>query len=468
MKNKLWLVTLLLPVLIMLMSGFASSAESQSSFKVPEYTKFVMKNGLTVYLMEQHEVPLIYASCVFPAGAIKDGARHGLAFLTADGLLFGTKNYTKKQIEETLDYIGASYSTYTAKEYSQLDLSFVAKDQDTVFPIMQEIITAPVFDRDEFDKRKTRMLMELQQAKERPQSVIRSYFDKFIYADNPYGNPAEGTNNSVSALEVTDLNNFYDQHYTPSGSALVLVGDFDSKNMKSKVEKLFNNWKAKSEPIPPQQVRMPVITRSRVLLVNKDDTSETRFYIGGYGIKRSNPDYVAIQVINTILGNRFTSWLNDELRVKRGLTYGVRSFFRPYKTTGLFAISSYTGNETTIEALDVALEVLNRLHTRGVDEATLNSARNYIKGQFPPQYETAGNLAELLTAMFIYDFDESFINDFQTNVDKLTVEKSQEIIAKYFPKENLQFVLIGKASELRDKVGKYGTVTEKEIKEDGY
>ncbi|HPG41196.1 MAG TPA: pitrilysin family protein [bacterium] len=468
MKKNVFVIAFMLPVMLLFLTGFAQPAESQSSFKLPEYTKFVMKNGLTVYLMEQHEVPLIYATCVFPAGAVKDGNRYGLASLTADGLLFGTKNYSKKQIEETLDYIGASFSTFAAKEYSQLDLSFVAKDQDTVFPIMQEIITAPVFDRDEFDKRKTRMLMELQQAKERPQSVIRSYFDKFIYADNAYGNPAEGTNSSVTAIQVQDLQNFYNQHYTPAGSALVLVGDLDSKAMKEKIEKMFHNWTAKSQPIPAQQVRMPVLTRSRVLLVNKDDATETRFLIGGYGIKRSNPDYVAIQVINTILGDRFTSWLNDELRVKRGLTYGARSFFRPYKTTGLFAISSYTGNETTFEALDVALEVLNRLHTQGVDEATLSSARNYIKGQFPPQYETSGSLAELLASMFIYDFDEAFINDFQANVDKLTVEKSQEIITKYFPKENLQFVLIGKASELRDKVSKYGSVTEKEIKADGY
>ena len=205
-----------------------------------------------------------------------------------------------------------------------------------------------------------------------------------------------------------------------------------------------------------------------MLLVNKDDSSETTFMIGGKGVAWNNPDIVQIDIINTILGGRFTSWLNTELRINSGLTYGARSNFPHYKYNGTFYAYSFTGTENTVEAIDLALQVLDRLHKEGINQETLTSAKNYMKGQFPPDYETSGALADLLTTMFFYGLDDSYINDFEKNVDAMTVEKAKEIIAKYFPREDLQFVLIGKADEIRDMVSKYGKITEKSIEEDGY
>ncbi|NQT25004.1 insulinase family protein [candidate division KSB1 bacterium] len=437
-------------------------------FKLPEYTTFQLDNGLTVYLMEQHEVPLIYMSVVFPAGSVYDGEQSGLASFTADGLLFGTKTHTKQQIEETLDFLGASFETSATKETGEISMSFMSKDQDQVLPILKEIICDPVFEELEFEKRKVRLLTELELAKEQPRSVIGSYYNKFLYGDHPYGNPQTGTKTSAESLTTQDLKDFYTSNYLPSVGAIAVVGDFKSKAMKKNIQDLFSGWTSNTKPAKLVYGEIPNLDEVRILLVNKDDATETRFLIGQFGIRQSNPDFVPVQVINTILGGRFTSWLNDELRVNRGLTYGARSMFRKFKESGTFAMYSYTRTEKTEEAIDVSIEVLGKLHKEGVDEATLISAKNYINGQFPPDYETSGALANLLTEMFVYGFDESFINDFQNNVTSMTVERAREIIATYFPKENLQFVLIGKADEIRDMVKKYGELSEKEIKDDGF
>jgi len=437
-------------------------------FKLPQYERFVLDNGLTVYLMEQHEVPLIYVCAVFPAGSVKDGGSYGLAALTADALLFGTGKYTKSQIEETLDFLGASYATSASTEEASVTMSFINTDQDRVFPILKDVIVNPVFDAAEFDKRKTRLLLELERAKERPSRVIGAYFNKFLYEDNAYGNPASGTRTSVSNITNDEVKAFYLANYIPAESAVAIVGDFETKKMKKKVQQLFGDWRREGSSSEVRSGQTQSFGSNRVLLINKEDATETRFRIGSFGIKRSNPDFVPVQVVNTILGGRFTSWLNDELRVNAGLTYGAFSFFATYRNSGIFAMNSFTPTETTIEAIDLALEVLDRLHEKGIDEETLTSAKNYIKGQYPPLYETAGSLAELLTSMFIYDFDESFINEFQNNVDQMTVEKSREIVNRYFPRENLQFVLIGRASEIRDVVGRYGRITEKEITAEGF
>jgi predicted Zn-dependent peptidase len=437
---------------------------------LPEYENYILENGITLYLMEQHEVPLIYISAIFPAGAVWDENKSGLAAFTADALLFGTKNYTKKQIEETFDFLGADISSSAGKEGAVITISFKKSDLEKVLPVFVDVITNPTFPQAEFDKRKKRWLNELEQTKESPRRVIGSYFNKFIFGSNVYGNPVSGSESSIKELNRNDLQGFFGMHYRISKLGIAVVGDISTGEMKNKIEGMF----PRTPSLEPLNLTTDVnkdiksFIKSNLLLVDKDDSRETTFLIGGYGVPWNNIDITQIQVINTILGGRFTSWLNDELRVNAGLTYGAGSRFRNYKNAGTFYISSFTATETTIEAIDLALEVLARLHTEGVDEATLTSAKNYIKGQFPPRFETSGDLADLLTRMYFYGLDDSYINDFEKNVDEMTVENANEIITKYFPKENLQFVLIGKADEIKDKVNKYGEVTEKKITDDGF
>jgi predicted Zn-dependent peptidase len=453
--------------LMFVQTGIAQN--SQSEFKLPTYVKFTLANGLTVYLMEQHEVPLISVSAIIPAGAIYDGEKSGLANLTASGLLYGTKSYSKSKIEEELDFIGADLNTYASKESAAISSKFASKDSDKVFPILKELLMDPAFDAVEFEKEKKRVLSGLEQSKLSPRNVINAYWDKFMYGSHVYGNPVSGSPETVAKINASDLKAFYSNNYGPRGSAIAIVGDFDARAMKALITKMFGAWKntgisatnLASNPIKPMDA-------ARVLLVNKEDARETTFLIGGLGIRRDNPDYVAVEVINTVFGGRFTSWLNDELRVNSGLTYGARSNFNSLKNSGTFSISTFTAVNTTQPTLEKAMQVLDSLHVHGIDENTLASAKNYVKGQFPPRYETAGQLANLLTQMFWYGFNESFINNFQNNVDGLSLAKSKEIINKYFPKDKLQFLLIGKSADIKKIAEKYGSVIEKDIKADGF
>lgn len=445
----------------------AVSAKAQvGTFSLPAYEKMTLGNGLTVYLMEQHEVPLINVSVILPAGAIYDGDQSGMASLTAASLMHGTKTRSKNKIEETLDFIGATVDTYAGKESAGISAKFAAKNKDTVLAILKDILIHPIFDAAEFEKEKKRTLVGLEQAKESPQQVIGSYYHQLMFGSHAYANPVSGRTTTVAKLKSEAIRKFYKTYYIPNGSAIAVVGDFATKDMKAQLTRLFASWP--KGPLPANVADKPIekATASRVLLVNKDDAKETTFYIGAPGISRNNPDFVAIEVINTVLGGRFTSWLNDELRVNTGLTYGARSGFTPLKHGGTFQVSTFTATKNTEAAIDKALEVVNRLHKTGIDEHTLTSAKNYVKGQFPPKYETSAQLAGLLTQMFWYGFDESFINNFQKIVDDLTTEKAKAIIARYFPKENLQFVMIGKAADIRKIAAKYGKVAETEIRED--
>jgi zinc protease len=463
-KNQVFTVVLCLFLLVF----SKHNVFAQKSFQLPTYEKFKLSNGLTVYLMEQHEVPVINVSTIIPAGAIYDKDQKGLASLTANNLLFGTKNLSKSQIEEELDFLGASINTYANKEFAALTANFAAKDQDKVLKIIKEVLTKPVFNEIEFEKEKTKVLKDLERDKESPRAVIGNYWDKFMYGNHPYGNPVSGEISSIKNLNAADVKEFYKKNYGPSASAIAIVGDFNSKAMKAKITKMMNSWTKNASPADDLNIPFPDLNKSRVLLVNKEDARETTLLIGAKGVSRNNPDYEAIELVNTVLGGRFTSWLNDELRVNSGLTYGANSRFVSLKNNGTFYVSTFTANATTKPTIDKALEVLKKLNDIGLDGNTLISAKNYVNGQFPPRYETSGQLAGFLTQMFWYNLNDSYINNFVNKISSLTLEDTKKIISKYYTFPNLQFVLIGKSEDIKNIAKEYGEVIEKEIKSDSF
>ena len=442
------------------------------SFKMPSYESYQLANGLTVYLMPQKEVPLITIDAAIKVGSVND-MLGGEARLTAKSLMLGAGQWSKSELEQNIDFMGASLKTNAGKEGSAIRSDFLAKDLDKMLPIIKAVLLEPSFnnkkfDSKEFTKLKQREIAGLGQAKESPRNVIGRYFDRMIFADTPYGKPSSGNSDSLKKLDVTKLKAFYNAFYQPQNAAISVVGDFDVKQMKAKLDATFGAWKSTSKVQQPNLVALPKPTKSNVLLVNKGDAIETTFLIGGKGIRFDNKDRVGLTVVNTILGGRFTSWLNDELRVNAGLTYGARSAFVPYAKDGIFRISTFTKEATTKEAIDLAIKTYSRLWEQGIDQATLDSAKAYVKGQFPPRYETSGQLAKLLGDMYLYGFDDSYINDFQAKVDGLTLDETKRLVNQYFPKDNLQYVLIGNAEKVAPIAKQYGDVTQVDIKAVGF
>lgn len=455
--NKL-LISVVSTVL-MSITSFASAVD----FKLPKYEKMVLKNGLTIYLMQQDEVPLVDVVAIVKAGAVSD-TKAGLAQVTASNLLLGTKSLDRQAFQEKLDFIGAQTSSSATLEYTVMSASLASKDIDTVIPILRDALLNPAFDQVEFAQQKSRYLANLERQKESPRSKVGQFFNALLYGDHAYANSVSGTVDSVQTIELDDVKTFHKQWFSPRNSAVIVTGDIDPKDMAKKLKVLFGEWEGEKVLANVNSI-LPVPKEATVLLVNKSDATESTFLIGGPGIKRSNPDFVAVSVVNTILGGRFTSWLNDELRVNSGLTYGARSSFSSNKDGGSFAISTFTKTETTTEAIDLALKTYARLWEQGIDAATLDSAKAYVKGQFPPRYETSSDIAFLLAEMFVYEFDESFIDTFTQQVNKLTVERSKDVIANYFPKQKMQFVIVGKAADIKERVKQYGKIIEVDIKD---
>jgi predicted Zn-dependent peptidase len=230
--------------------------------------------------------------------------------------------------------------------------------------------------------------------------------------------------------------------------------------MEKQLTGIFAAWPAKTVPAVAVPDAPPVAGR-KLLLVDKPDSTQTYFRIGNVGIKRTNPDRVLIEIVNTLFGGRFTSMINTELRIKSGLTYGTNSGFSEWKAKGPFFISSYTRNASTEKALDMTLDVLKRLHEKGISEDDLKSAKAYLKGQFPPEIETADQLAGVLSELIFNGLDEREIDTYYARIDAASMADINRVIKQYFPLDNLVFVLVGKGSEIEAIAKKYAPLVDR-------
>lgn len=447
----------------------APSFAQESSLKLPPYKKVVLKNGMTVLLMEQKEVPLVSFDVIVKSGSVADPAgKEGVASLTAGLLRKGTKKRTADQLSNELDFIGGTLGAGSTHDYSNASAEFVKKDLPKGLDLLSDVLLNPVFPVAEVKKLQAQRIDAIKAAKDEAQGVIGNYYNAYLFGAHPYSRPTDGTETSLAGITRDDIAKFYATYYTPSNVILAAVGDFDAGEMERLLNEKFGAWPSK-QTTPVSLPEITPATGKRLLLVNKPDSTQTFYRIGNVGVARTNDDRVFIDVVNTLFGGRFTSMLNTALRIKSGLSYGAGSRFDLRKSQGPFFINTYTKNETTEKAIDMTLDVLNQLHEKGITEEELKSAKAYIKGQFPPRIETSDQIAALLAQLEFYGLDERDVNDLYSKIDSMTLDDARRVIKQYFPRESLVFVLIGKSDEIQKLAKKYApNVETKSITTPGY
>jgi zinc protease len=422
---------------------------------VPPHEKLVLKNGLTVLLLEKHGVPLINVFALVKTGAAGDPpGQEGLAAATAGLLRKGTATRTAQQFAADLDYIGGTLEADAGSDFTGISAEFLTKDLARGVDLIFDALTHPTFPQAEVEKFVAQGLDGVRAEKDDPHSALLPYYDGYLYGTHPYGRPAGGNEISLKRIGRDAVATFYKANYAPGNTILAVSGDFRAAELRGKLVEIAERWPARSV----NGVKIPATVPAkgkRLLLIDKPDATQTYFAIGNVGIAEGDPDRVAILLVNVIFGGSFTSLLNEALRVESGYTYGAESVFDAWKVPGPFAIVSFTKNETTTPAIDLALQVLEKLHKNGVTQEQLASAKNYIKGQFPPTIETSKQLAQLIATNEFYGLGDDEVNQLEARLDAVTPEIARQVIHKHFPLENLVFALIGDASAIAPAVKKY-------------
>jgi predicted Zn-dependent peptidase len=461
---------LLMAMIVVAAVTAVATLEAQTGgLKLPPHERLKLPNGMTLLLMERHELPLVSFRAIVNAGAVADpSGQEGLASLTAALLRKGTRTRTADQFSAQLDFLGGQFNASVAADYASISAQFMKKDVGTGLDLLADALENATFPQEEVSKLIQQRVDGIKADKDQALAVLPRYFNAYLYGRHPYGRPKDGDEKSLPGITREAIVKFHLAAYTPGNTILAVVGDFDRSEMERMLSQRFGPWGAQAA----SAIAVPDaadIQGKRLLLVDKPDATQTYYSIGNIGVARTNPDRVPLWVVNTVFGGRFASMLNTELRIKSGLTYGADSYFDERKSRGPFVISTYTRTATTEKAMDMTLEVLKRLHEKGIAQEELELAKSYIKGQFPPTIETSGQLASQLAQLEFYGLDEREINDLYPKIDAMTLADAQRVIHQYFPLDNLVFVVIGKAAEISSVVRKYAPqVDTRSITEPGF
>lgn len=436
----------------------AAALAAQTAVRLPEYTRAVLDNGVTLALAPQPGVPLISVAVVVKGGAESDPAGlAGLAQTTAELLRRGAGARTAERFSEDLDFIGASYSAEVDEQSTAVFMEFLAKDADRALELLADAVLRPAFSEAEVKKALSESVEQAKAAKDSPMAAGPLYYRTFFFGpQHPYGHPTGGDEISLPKIRRADITAYHARMYTGANLIVTAAGDFDAAAMRDRLAKAFGAAPAGKAYAWQKDRPLPAGTAARLLLVDKPDATQTYFWIGGPGIHRTHPDRVAVWIVNTLFGARFTSMLNDELRVNSGLTYGAVSRVDENRLTGRVSIFSYTRSEDTVKAIDMALDVLKRLREKGVSPEQLASAKAYLKGIFPTEeLETPDQIAGALAELELFGLPRAEIDDLFARVDAVTMEQANAAIQKRFGAGALTFTLVGPAAKIRNEVKKY-------------
>jgi predicted Zn-dependent peptidase len=425
--------------------------------KLPPFSKKVLANGATLIVIEKPDVPLVTLRAIFRGGGEAVApAQAGLAPLTAELLRRGTAALPAGQINEQLDSLGAQLQTSSEPGSTVVTLEYMKRNQDASLALFEQILLKPAFPEAEFTKTRAQAVDRAKSAKDNPGQAINLYWDPFFYpAAHPYHAPLSGDELTLASITRDHVLAYHKANFTGRNLILIASGDLAASTLGPRLEQLASALPAGEAHKPPAAA--PVKFDSpRLLLIDKPDATQTYFMIGWPGLARTDRDRTAVQVINTLFGGRFTSMLNDELRVNSGLTYGARSRFEEERLPGSVYISTYTKVESTVQAIDIALGLLTRLRDKGISAEQLLSARNYIKGRFPTeQLETAEDVAAVLGEIELFGLNKGEIDDYFSRLDALNLDQANAAARKWYRNDNLQFLLIGPAAKIQGQVKKY-------------
>ncbi|MGD0137122.1 MAG: pitrilysin family protein, partial [Bryobacteraceae bacterium] len=383
--------------------------------KLPQYTKETLPNGATVMMSPRTGVPLVYFRVLVKGGVESDPAdKAGLANVTASLLRRGTAKRSAEQFAEELDFLGGSFNAgFDGQLGSATAISseFLSKDFDAGLDLLSDAILHPAFTESEVKKELARRVDGAKSVKDNAQASIGSYFRAAFFGPrHPYGRPPDEI--TYAQLERKDIAEYHSKLYCGNNMMIIVTGDFDPAAAKGKLAHVFGaapTGTAYSREgsfylfmVDPWQAN-PLRKLPLVYLIDKPDATQTYFQIGHYGIDIKNPDRTMLEIVNTLFGGRFTSMLNDELRVNSGLTYGANSSVDQAALSGAIVISTYTKTDTTTQAIDMALEVLKRFNEKGIAADQLASAKAYVKGLYPTRrLETMDQLASLIGEIELY------------------------------------------------------------------
>ena len=437
------------------------------TFKPPVPEKRTLSNGMTLYLIEDHELPLFSINGLIKTGDIYDPAdKVGLAAIFSSVMRTGgTPSREPDALNEELESMAAAVEVGMSREYGTITLSTLAEDIEKGLEIFADVLRNPAFREDKLELRKQQAVEGIRRRNDNPIQLAWRNFSALLYGtDHPFGWYSEIEN--IESITVNDLKAFHTKYYHPNNMMLAITGDFETETLIPQLEKVFEGWKS-TEIIFPDVPTVDAVSEPSVNYIFKD-LPQSVMLIGHFGIKRTPdfPDYFALRVMNDILGEGgFTSRLMTEVREKHGLAYMVGSIMQTtyYTNPGEWFAYSQTRTDKTAEAISLIIDVVKGLRDAPVPEAELQRTKDSLINSFVFGFESSAQIAFQQMMLAYRGFSPDFLETFTDNIAKVTAEDVQAVAQKYLHPDALTIVTVGNKENFDRPLDEFGMVNEIEI-----
>jgi zinc protease len=415
------------------------------SLKMPPIQKSKLANGLAVWIVEHHEVPLAQVNLIVRSGSAADPiGKYGVGSLAAAMLDEGAGTRSALDLADAIEFLGANLATTSSFDFSAVRMSVPVSKLGDALPLMADVALRPTFPAGELDRLKKERLTGLLQARDNVQALAQLAFPRIVFGPtHRYGTSANGLPPAIESFTVEDVRAFYRAHYRPDNATLLVVGDVRPAALLPALEKTFGTWKVDGMAALVAGVpNAPQLGTRQVYIIDKPEAAQSQIRIGWVGVPRSTADYVPLEVLNTILGGSFTSRLNQNLREKNGYSYGANSGFDMRASAGPFVAAAGVQTDKTADALKEFFVELNGILTP-VPAEELTKAKNYVALAFPGEFETTGDLARKLEELVVYNLPEDTFSGFVAKVTAVTAADLQKAGARYIQPDKMAVVVVG-------------------------
>ena len=426
--------------------------------KLPQPVEKTLANGLRVIVVPKHDIPLVATRLLVKAGAAADPAgRDGLAELTAIVLTQGTKTRTAEQIARGVEALGATLAADADWDATSIDLSVMSSNLPKAMEYVADVARNATFAKEELERERAQAIDALQVELAEPRPLATVVANRLVFGDAPYGHNLAGLPSTLAKITRADLVKFHATHYRPDNAVLLLAGDIKAEDAFRLAEAQFGKWRnagrASARPSPAEAGRAEA-RPARVVVIDMPESGQAAVVVARRGIRRTDPAYMQALVANSILGGGYSSRLNQEIRIRRGLSYGAGSSFDPRADVGPFRAATQTKHESAAEVAGIITAEMGRLGNTDVLEAELTPRKAVLIGEFAQSLETTSGIVNRLSALALHNLPLADINRFISGVQAVTAADVRKFAGTHLAANEVNLVVAGDAKQFLEPLRK--------------
>jgi len=441
---------LVIPVLVSAQTPQATppppAAPRSATF--PKPVEQTLPNGLRVIVIERRETPLISAQLLVKNGSEVDPPElAGLADMTANLLTKGTQTRDATKIAEEIESLGGTLDSGARWDSSFATVGVMSSKISPAMEILADVVRRPTFKSEEVERLRQQYLDNFTLAMGDPGAIARFVAARVVFGDSPYGHPVAGTAESLTRITAADITKLHSRYYRPDNAILVIGGDIDEKDGFALATKYFGDWQKPTTPLPTSSAAMQSAASAksgRIVVIDKPDAGQAAVYLARSGINRKDPDYFRGIVTNSVLSG-YSGRLNQEIRIKRGLSYGAGSSLDARRDVGPFVASAQTKNESGAQVADLLLGEITRLSASPPADVELTPRKAVLVGNFSRNLETANGLVGQVGSLALYGIGLDEINRYINNVQTISTADIQKFAGTRLDAKTSNIIIVGNA-----------------------